>query len=378
MSGPRIIPSGSKFWDASGPQALKSPADIQKAYESGWCGAYREPEEHEALLAENKALTGFSSIDDAASSNGWAESGAGKLSLPFIHVAELFPGCMPGPAQQRGDCVSHSCKNAGLGSMCCEVVSGKPDEVTGKVEGLPDVSAEGVTQGVFSTEAIYWWRGHNGDGWYCSAAARVMQKSSGLWVRKVYPTLGLDLTKYSKSLAGKWGSRPPTGEIAEQGTMNLVRAFAESKSREARRDAIANGYFGNTCGMEGFSNSRDENGVSSRKGQWAHAMATIGYDDRSIVKQKYGDSLELTLNSWGVWNTGSRDIIDSAQYVPAGKKDAWIRLDIVNPSTGNIMIPKGAFWARSRDVTQREWLATSSVNGWPKRNLENYGGSLAG
>lgn len=378
MAGPRIIPKGTKFWDASGPQVLSTPSDIQKAYESGWCGAYFEPEEHEALMAENLALTGFSSIESAAYANGWVGSGAGKLSTPFIHVMEYFPGCWPGPAQTRGDCVSHGGKNSGLMSMSCEVAAGKPDEVTGKTEGIPEVPEEGIKQGVFSTEAIYWYRGHNGDGWFCSAAARVMQKSSGLWIRKNYQEIGLDLTRYDGRLAGKWGSSPPTGKVADQGKMNLVRAFAEAKTAEARRDAIANGYAGFTCGMEGFSNKRDSNGLSQRQGEWAHSMTTIGFDDRPVIKQKYGDSLELILNSWGIWNSGPRDILDSAQFVPADKKDLWIRLDIVNPTTGNIMIPKGSFWARSRDVSRREWLATSSVNGWPKRNLENWGGSLAG
>lgn len=744
MAGPRIIPKGTKFWDASGPQVLSTPSDIQKAYESGWCGAYFEPEEHEALMAENLALTGFSSIESAAYANGWVGSGAGKLSTPFVHVMEYFPGCWPGPAQTRGDCVSHGGKNSGLMSMSCEVAAGKPDEVTGKTEGIPEVPEEGIKQGVFSTEAIYWYRGHNGDGWFCllpgqmvsgdvakpieevqvgdtvisadgtrtrvkaikshtsfkpiakvdavglpgievtsdhkvlvyrigqtnsgrlitpasaaaaqkefelcqaaaerpsskveassvryqafkereaewieagglgrgdhllyprfrekaaepshplldspegrwligyfmgngwagskrrieisvprkrpelvaklvsslqaigfspqvreysrpskalritlgsrvlhdffkqevycgktknfpswavgdrdvvdgllaadgyvvqdrglfsfsstsyslidgvrasfaewgtattvkehspsrrgryanakklwvlsevpdsgrvwvddkyichpvrgnemnegpntvydisvecstesfiangsivhncSAAARVMQKSSGLWIRKNYQEIGLDLTRYDGRLAGKWGSSPPTGKVADQGKMNLVRAFAEAKTAEARRDAIANGYAGFTCGMEGFSNKRDSNGLSQRQGEWAHSMTTIGFDDRPVIKQKYGDSLELILNSWGIWNSGPRDILDSAQFVPADKKDLWIRLDIVNPTTGNIMIPKGSFWARSRDVSRREWLATSSVNGWPKRNLENWGGSLAG
>lgn len=744
MAGPKIIPKGSKFWDAAGPQKLLTPSAIQKAYEDGWCGAYREPEEHEALLAENKALTGYSAIEDAASAFGWAGSGAGKLSLPFIHTIELFPGSLPGPPQQRGDCVSHSAKNSGLGALACEVAEGKPDEVTGKVEGVPEVPAEGIKQGVFSTESIYWWRGHNGDGWYCllpgqmvagdvakriedvqvgdivvsgsgartrvkaikshvsykpivkvnavglpgvevtddhkvlvyrigvtgngqritpamakraqedfetnrvsasrttykteshaacyqavsgrkpewieagdlkkgdyllyprhrdkadkpdhplvhspegrwllgyfmgngwagskrrieisvpkkrgeyidkvvealraigfspqvreysrpskalritlgsrelhdflrgqfyegkcknfpswavgdreivaglldadgyvvpqrdvvsftstsfslvdgvrasfaewgtatnvregipsrsgrypnakkywtllevpstgrvwvdeefichpirsvslsegpntvydisvecgtesfiangavvhncSAAARVMQKSSGLWIRKDYPELGFDLTRYSGKLAGKWGRTPPTGKVAEQGRMNPVRAYAEAKSIDARRDAIANGFIGNHCGMEGFSNTRDENGVSRRRGQWAHAMTTIGWDDRPIIIRKYGGPLELILNSWGIFNSGPRDILDSAQYVPADKKDLWIQLDIVNPSTGNIMIPKGSFWARASDSSRREWLATSSVQGWPRRKLENWGGSLAG
>lgn len=378
----RKILKGFRFWTEAGPQNLTSPSAIQRAYESGWAGTYEEPAEHEALMAENKALTGFSTIDDAASVNGWAESGAGKLIIPFVHIMEAYPGCWPGPAQEVGDCVSHSVKNAALGSMVCEVVAGKPDEESGLTEGCPEVSPEGIKQGVFSTEAIYWWRrasSNNSHGWYCSAAARVMQRESGLWIRKNYTELGLDLTRYSGRNTTKWGRTPPTGKIAEAGKRNLARAYAEAKTSEARRDALANGYFGNTCGGESFSNKRDANGLSLRTIEgWAHAFACIAFDDRAVIKRMYGDSLELEQNSWGVWNTGSRDIFDSAQYVPAEKKDLWIKLDIVNPTTGNIMIPKGSMWVKSRDVAKREWLATSSIAGWPKKQMTNYGGSLAG
>lgn len=371
----RIIPKGSRFWDESGPQVLLQPNDVQKAYEEGWVGAWNDPDEHESLLQENKALTGYGTIEDAATANNWAGSGRGKLSIPFVHVMEAFPGCWPGmTGQSRGDCVSWGGRNAGLGSMVCEVVAGKPDEVTGKVEALPDVPPIGIRNGVFSTEALYWYRRHGGDGWFCGSAAKVMQKESGLWIRKNYPELGIDLTKYDGRTAGKWGRTPPTGKVAEQGTMNLVRAFAEAKTGEARRDALANGYFGFTCGSESFSNRRDKNGVSDRtRAGWAHSMCDIAFDDRPEMVKEYKSSLILILNSWGVWNTGPRDIWDSAKYVPPGKKDLWIECDLVNPSTGNIMIPKGSFWARTKDVSRREWLATSSVNGWPQKELDNWG-----
>lgn len=371
------IPKGSKFWDENGPQLLHTPSEVQKAYEEGWVGAYNDPEEHEHLLEENKQLTGYSTIEDAATANNWAGSGKGKLSMPFLHVLEAYPGCWPGPKQDLGDCVSHAGKNSGLGSMVCEVVAGEPDEITGKKERLPEVSPLGIKQGVLSTEALYWWRRHGGDGWYCSAAARVMQKESGLWLRKDYPELGIDLTKYSGRLAHKYGRTPPSGDIAEAGKLHLVRAFAEAKTTEARRDALANGYFGFTCGGESFSNKRDSYGVSRRtRSGWAHSMTDIAFDDRADTIKRYGEPLILILNSWGIWNSGPRDIYDSAKYVPPAKKRLWIRLGIVNPQTGNIMIPHGAFWVRASDVIRREWLAVSSVNGWPRKNLPDWGWSL--
>lgn len=373
--GPKILPKGCQFWPE-----LQPNADIAALYNAGFAGAYGEPEEREALIAENIAITGFGSIEEAATANNWAGSGANELSMPFICVLERYPKAWPGPAQPVGDCVGRSTANAGLLSMCCEVAAGKPDEVSGRIETYPDVNAVGERNGVVSAEAIYWWRRHGGHGWSCGAACRVMQRESGLWVRQNYPELGFDLTQYTKASIERYGRTPPTGKVAEQGVKNLVRAFAEARSREAKRDALANGYALNTCGMEALSNRRDQWGVSSRAaGQWAHAMAVIAFDDRTEIKRMYGDSLELYLNSWNIWNSGSRDIFDSAKYVPANKKQLWISLGIVNAATGNIMIPEGSCWIRSRDVANRDVFAVSSVNGWPRKRLPNWTvGSLIG
>lgn len=379
MAGPKVLAKGFQYWPQQEDRVTLTPAEVESMYNKGFAGAYGEPEEKAALLAENKALTGFESIAEAATANNWADSGAGQLIIPFVFIVEAYPGCWPGPAQGRGDCVSHNEKNATLGSMVCEAVSNKPDPMTGKIEGLPAVSPEGIAQGVLSTETFYWWRRHGGDGWSCGAACRVAQKESGLWLRQNYSELGIDLTRYSAQLAGKYGVTPPTGKIAEAGLLHLARAFAEAKSAAERRDALANGYFGSTCGMESFAKTRDANGLSSRTAEgWAHAMASIAFDDREVIRKIYGDSLELILNSWNIWNGGPRDIYDSARYVPAAKRKLWESIDLVNPATGNIMIPKGSFWAKSRDVANREWFAVSSINGWPRRKLLNWGGSLAG
>jgi hypothetical protein len=377
MAGPKIIPKGCSFWGAS--VSASTVNGILAAYESGLAGAYSEPEETAALISQNKALTGFGSIGEAATSNAWADSGKGQLIFPWVFVMEQFPGCWPGPAQEVGDCVSHNQKNSSLLSMVCEVVAARPDEVSQLLEAIPHVTPAAIEQGVFSTEAIYWWRRHGGHGWSCGASSRVMQKESGLWIRQAYPDLGIDLTTYSGKQTERFGQTPPSGAIAAAGKSHLVRAYAEAASAEERRDALANGYGLSTCGSESFSRDRDANGVSIRTREgWAHALATIGFDDRPDTIKIYGDSLQLILNSWAKWNKGPRDVRDSAKLVPPAKKAAWIKCGAVNPQTGNLLIPEGAFWAKSRDVAQREVFAVSSVNGWPRRKLLDWGGSLAG
>ena len=136
---------------------------IIELYGDGFAGAKHDPEADERF----KSSMMFPSGDAAAQQFGLADTGAGKLIVPFVYVQEMFPGCWPGPAQEIGDCVSHSTQNACLTTLACDVVSGQLDETTGKPEEKPDVPPEGIKQGVLSSEAFYWYRGYDGDGWSC-------------------------------------------------------------------------------------------------------------------------------------------------------------------------------------------------------------------
>lgn len=323
--------------------------EVIELYRQGFAGAVYDAAKHEQFRDEIRAQGNPLSAAAAAHSNGWAGSHAGKLVIPFTHVLKAYPGCWPGPAQGRGDCVSHCGKNARLLTHVCEVVAGQPDEVTGKIEGLAEVSADGIANGVFSTESAYWFRGHSGDGWTCPDDARVAIKNAGCVVRKNYDSIGIDLTRYSSSLAGKWGRSAPPSEIREALDDNLIRTATEADSFEEVRDLLGNGYGVSSCGSEGFSNKRDENGVSRREGSWAHAMAYIGADDRKEIHDKYGEPLVLVLNSWAKWNSGPRKILGT-----------------------DIEIPEGAFWAKWSDVKRRGAIAFSGVNGWPRQTLPDY------
>lgn len=244
------------------------------------------------------------------------------------------------------NCVSHSTRNAALTTLACEIAAGKPDEVTGKVEGVPDLPDEGRRDGVLSTEAIYWWRDHGGDGWSCDHAASVVLKESGMWLRKPYDQFGVDLTRYSGNTAGKWGARNPPDEIKQFGIQHAIRTATEIDTGDQVRDFLANGYGISSCGGEGWSSSRDENGFSRRQGSWSHALAYIGYDDRDEIKQKYGEPLVCILNSWGKWNSGGRRVLGTS-----------------------IDIPEGAYWAKWSDAKRRYAIAFSSAMGWPAQSL---------
>lgn len=343
--------------------------DLQKMielYENGFAGAIYSQEAKD----EFKASMTWPNGEDVCHIFGLADTGAGKLSLPFLACQQLYPKCWPGAAQEVGDCVSHSQKNANFVTMCVEIITGHVDEKTGKQEEAPIIPEQGIITGALSSEAIYWYRGYNSHGWHCPTAAKVSCNNSGCVIRQAYPDLDLDLTTYSGRKASLYGSRSPTESIQQMTKQHLMYTATNANSAEAVRDLLANGKGITTCGSEGYSNSRDENGVSRRSGSWAHAMAAIAFDDRDVIKAIYNEPLVLIINSWGRWNSGPRDIYQSASLVPAPQKDSWIAKGIVNPSTGNIMIPEGSFWCRWSQCRNRQFIAMSGVNGWPRKDLD--------
>jgi hypothetical protein len=331
-------------------QFFDSGFDVAKAYEQGFVGAYSNPEAAEALRDQIAAAGGIPDGAAACSTYKLAETGRGKLSLPFLEILTLYPRCLPGGAQGRGDCVSWSTRNACLGTMCCEITSGLPDPKSNRLEGAPDVSEVARLNGVLSTEAIYNWRRHGGDGWSCSEAASVVLNDSGLWLRKKYDEISVDFTQYSARNAAIYGSRTPPESWRAIGKDHLVQTVTEVDTYEALRDLLANGYCVSSCGGEGFSAKRDENGVSNRQGSWAHAMAYLGVDDRPEIIQLYGEPLILVQNSWGDWNDGGRRIFGT-----------------------QIDIPIGSFWAKWSALKNRYMIAISGVNGWPPKQLKNFG-----
>lgn len=327
---------------------VMTPEEVVEHYANGFAGAKpstpEETAEYEQAVQDSGGVL-FGSVAGTA----FTESHKGKLVAHFVHVQEFYPGCWPGPAQTRGDCVTQNDKNAKIYCHVCDILSGVPDAHTGVLEGVIDVSAEGIKQGLFATEVSYWFRGYNGDGWSCEAAAAVSMKSAGCVPRKNYPEIGIDLTRYSGATAGKWGKKPPPEEVRNAINKNLVHTTTRLRTFEEVRDFLGNGYGISSCGSEGFSSTRDENGVSSRRGSWSHAMAYIGVDDRPETHEKYGGPLVLVLNSWGKWNSGPRRVMGT-----------------------DIDIPEGSFWARWKDIKNRSMIAYSGVNGWPARSLPDY------
>ncbi len=326
------------------------PADIPALYESGKIGCIYDSLAHEQFAEWIDHSGGVEDGSKAVKVFGLEGNGAGKLSLPYLSAWSLWPGCWPGPGQTTGDCVSWGTKNSCLTTIGCEILDRKPDEVSGKVEGPPEVAAEAITQGVFSTEVIYGHRGHSGQGASCDRLAGYVTQVGGLMVRRPYPELNLDLTRYNSSIGARWGGGGTPDNVSAIAKQHSVRTATFVRDTNTARDLLASGYGINTCSGLGFSSSRNEDGLSERKGSWSHSQAIIGCDDRPDTVSKYGGKIFLWCNSWGKWNSGPRRIRGT-----------------------EFDIPDGCYWVRESVTNQAQMIAFSGVNGWPARKLVPIG-----
>lgn len=323
--------------------------DPLKAYSSGFVGCQANPRADEEFADSIIRHGGDPDGGNIAHQWEFAEAGKGKLSLIFPAIDAVFPGALPGPAQLWGDCVGAAAANCYLGSLAQEIVDARPDEVTGIVEGPPDIPELGVRQGVVARESIFAWRGKASDGWFCSAAAKAVTEK-GVLVRKAYPELGIDLTKYTSETIRLGGARPPSDKWLAESKQYVARTATFVNTREQVRDFLAAGYCIFNCSSMGFERTRNEDGVSRQVGIWHHAQAFTGYDDRDIVIKKYGQPLVLWTNSWNAWNTGPRTILGTS-----------------------ISIPPGSYWALANTIDRCQCIALSSVAGWPRRKHTTFG-----
>lgn len=319
------------------------------AYDAGLVGCRKDPRADE-LFEDSIYRAGGNPVGGEVAREWELEGvGKGKLTMLWLHVEHVFPGCWPGPAQLWGDCVAKATANCLLTSMCCEIVDGKPDEESGRRESAPELSAEGIKNIPVASESLWAWRGYDQDGWVCSEAAQVATEK-GFLVRKPYPELNIDLTKYTDRTIRIGGSKRPSDKWLAESKQYRARTATVLRGREMVRDFLAAGYGVFNCSSLGFADSRDEWGFSRQVGRWAHAQSFIGFDDRPETVKRWGEPLVCWLNQWGRWNSGPRKVVGT-----------------------NYEIPHGAFWALSSTIDKCSCIALSSIAGWPARRLPSYG-----
>lgn len=329
-----------------------TPLDIVEQYRSGLKGYVPDPEADARFHAHLRATCGYAFAGDAIDDYHLNDIGKDRLSLPYLAALEMYPGCLPGGMQKRGSCVAWSTRNALMVSFCAYLKWG--DNV--ERYAAPKVSEAAAMHGAFSTETIYWFRRHGGDGWQCSAAAQVATTECGLMPRMDYPGLGFDLTQYDPKTEGRWGASLPPENIQQACRQHISGSATVCKSWDDVRAMVASGYALATCGQEAFQMDRDENGVASRnyRDSWAHAMAVIAVDDRPEIRQRYSSNgksgLVLVQNSWGNVNTGGDEVFGTSHK-----------------------IPPGSFWARWDEFKDRYCVALGPSKGWPAMKLPNWG-----
>lgn len=326
-----------------------SVPDILIQYESGLRGYVPDARADSSLLSFLRDIGGYADAGDAIDDYHLRDTGKDKLSLPFLAATNLYPDCLPGGYQKRGSCVAWTTRNAALVSYCASLVYGANVERY----RAPVVSPVGINNGVAATEGIYWFRGHGGDGWQCSAAAQVAIAECGLLLRQNYPEIGIDLTAYDPGMEGRWGLSQPPQNVRELCGQHLCGSATVVKTWEQFRDMLANGYAISTCGMEAWGSERDGLGVCKRDfgKTWAHAMAAIACDDRPEVRERYNSGLALIQNSWPAsYLSGPTAIRGTSFHIPAG-----------------------AFWARWEDMKNRYMVAIGPAKGWPANKLPNWG-----
>lgn len=328
---------------------MVSEFDPLSAYSSGLIGCMANPRADEEFA--DYIIRHGGDADGASVAHEWefAGRGAGKLTLLFPTAMKVFPNCFPGPSQLTGDCVARAASNCLLVSLAMEIADGAPDEVTGLVEGAPELPELGVSQGVVAAESLWAWRGYDRDGWVCSQAAKVASEQ-GFLVRKPYPELKIDLTKYTSDTIRLGGSRRPSDSWLAESKKHVARTATFVKGREQVRDFLAAGYAVFNCSALGFERVRNEDGVSRQVGVWHHAQLFHSYDDRPETVTKYGQPLVGWQNSWAAWNSGPRRVRGT-----------------------EIDIPPGGYWALASTIDRCQCIALSSVAGWPRRKHTTYG-----
>jgi len=356
---------GRREWPET---ASNLPVDrVIQLYNQGYGATLYQPEEREALF-DNQP---FPDGEQAAYDFGLVDSGKGKLSIPFIYSYAHWPKCWPCPGQATGDCVGHAGKNSGLILLGVECALAQPDETTGKTETFPVVSALAEAQGVIACENIYGDRGSSGAGASCDRLQRHVTETGGIMLRQNYPDLGINLEKYDVNLSIGWGRNGTPQKVRDEAKKHQIRNATDCATWEVGRDFVANGYPLWNCSGLGWSSQRDANGYAKRSGSWSHSWVIMAFDDRPWTYEKYGFPLALYNHDWGRWNTGGRDIYQSADYVPSYLKNDWIAKGLVNPTTGNILIPEGSMWIDARLLNSCDVTAMSSYNGYPIQDLDN-------
>lgn len=225
------------------------------------------------------------------------------------------------PAQEIGDCTSKGAGHALDLLQCIEIQLGDPEE-----------AKEICTEAIYGIGREIAGMLGRGDGCYGSAVARALTEFGAIPRELVGP--------YSGRRAKEWGRTGVPREIKAECAKHKLTSATLVTTLPELDAALNSGYPVTVASMQGFTMTRDRNGICQPRGTWAHQMFICG---RAWIE---GKLYYLIPNSWG-------------DNVPSG------------PRTFDQ--PLFSFWAPARTVASmlavRDSWAFSLWSGFKKRDL---------
>ena len=181
-----------------------------------------------------------------------------------------------------------------------------------------------------------------GDGLYGSAIADAVREWGTLH-QVVYGAI--DLRKYDPDRCREYGRVGVPKELKKLAVEHRVLHTALVRNAKEGWALLGAGYTINMCSSLGFQGRRDNEGVISRRGSWAHSMAVTAR--RTTQK---GDRVVLVHQSWGDdWTSG-----------PYWEDQPW-----------------GSFWIRLEDfgaaLAQGDSFVHAQYQGFVPRKLPDFG-----
>jgi len=311
-----------------------SPASLQKLYEDGFPGCQVNLAEKE-LCYEQGIIAKAVDADELVQKN----PGKGKSAFLWRSREKYDPGAFGEENQTTGDCVSHGDRNARDTVRSVEV------HIKGELE-------EYFLRG--ATEPTYGARGHSSEGMDPYRASKFVTQN-GYLLRQNYPGV-VDLSKYNSRIGTGWGRSGVPQNVVNECKKHKVGQYIIPKNSDQAMALFFNGYACHSGQNIGFSNKPDSKGIHPRKGNWAHDMATLGYDDTRTIWDR---RVYFVFNSWGEWNE---------QWV------TWVQdvalQNLLGPPIDGVIVCDASVWEQ---YFLDDAMFYSDIEGIPIKGIPDYG-----
>lgn len=153
---------------------------------------------------------------------------------------------------------------------------------------------------------------------------------------------GYDLSQYDIPVIREWASKGVPDVLEPYIKQHKISGCTLVRNVEEARKAIAQGYSISVCSNQGFTTSRDKNGICYPKGNWGHALNVSGYVH---IKDKLYFAIE---NSWGLY-MGTNNLPPN------------------NPNAGTFLCDSGVF---NSMLSMSDSFAYCGVNGFKKKKID--------